>query len=122
MGYLNARFYPVTVHAGHVRNLKVVLPVGEVTEGPVIPETTVVGRLSYKQEGLIAARICLYEEKTGVLAACTRSDGLGNFILLVAPSKYSVSVVDAHERQFRGEFDADRPGRVEAKLNLQRIR
>jgi hypothetical protein len=122
MGYLNARFYPVTVYAGRNRNLRVVLPVGELTEGPSIPETVLTGKLSYNDEVLTAARVCLLDEKTRLVAACARADGLGNFLLLVTPAKYAVLVTDVYEKQYRGKVDADRPGRVAAVLELEPVR
>lgn len=97
MGFLNVRYYPITVTPAHRTELPIRLPIGEVIGDSVSSEATLFGTLRRDGYVLQGVTVCLLREESVVI--CQRTNAFGEYVLSVAPGEYHVEI-----RNFRNEL------------------
>jgi hypothetical protein len=79
-----------------------------VQEGGISARAELVGRLTYLQRSLPGATICL--AKQGAQAACTESNGLGQYFLSLEPGSYDASVTFRGKLVWKQSLELSNPG------------
>jgi hypothetical protein len=100
-GFINVRYYPVSVCFPEATILEFALPVGEISEGGVQFEALISGTLETKGKPLPNVLICLTKIVSAVpnqSETCTETNELGQYALSVSPGLYMVRVMQGQKQ------------------------
>lgn len=117
-GHLKVRYYPVRLVYPNDVDLSFELPIGEITEGLGISESTLSGTLTNENKPAEDIRICLFHDRQRAAASCTVTNDLGQYALIVAPGKYRVEVTERGGRSETTEIDLSDPGYYRNRVSL----
>ncbi len=118
IGHLKVKYYPVRLVYPNNVDLSFELPIGEITEGLGISESTVSGTLTNENKPAEDVRICLFHDRQRAAASCTVTNDLGQYALIVAPGKYRVEVTQRGGRSETNEIDLSDPGYYRNQVSL----
>jgi Carboxypeptidase regulatory-like domain len=117
-GFMNVRYYPVRVSAARPAVVAFQLPFSEVTEGGVSLESTLSGTLDAARSPLPPLRICLFARDQATAVACTTTNDLGEYALIVPSDVYRAEVSRQGERLGTTMLDLSSPGYYRNKVSV----
>jgi hypothetical protein len=106
-GFVSVRYFPVRVSFPDTTRLSFRLPLGEITEGGMFGDATVVGTLRYGSSVMDGATLCAIDAKQN--RRCTKTNDLGEYMLSLAPGSYQIEVSTKSGEIFRLKIDAAAP-------------
>ncbi|MBV8847779.1 MAG: carboxypeptidase regulatory-like domain-containing protein [Bryobacterales bacterium] len=117
-GFLNVRYYPVRVTFPDDVNLTFRLPFGEIREGGLRQDAVLTGTLGDRAHPESDLRICLFPVGQFVPAACSATNDLGQYALLVPPGKYRVEFTKRQQTLSGTTLDLPSPGYYRNRVAL----
>jgi hypothetical protein len=115
-GFIGVRLSPVRVDFPIRRTVTFYMPIGDTTEGGIEGTANFTGVLVLDGEPQVAARICLFEEKTPSHVKCEDTNEFGEYAIAVPPGSYLVEVTPAKKALFRARLRAQSSGRYHSML------
>jgi hypothetical protein len=114
-GFLNVRYYPVRVSYPQKNALTLKLPIGDISGGGLGSGISLSGTLLKMEKPAQAAEICLLKLAGGRLA-CTTTNDLGEYALLVPPGIYNVNLKLSSGTSYRYRIDVSATGALYRNL------
>ncbi|MBI3684004.1 MAG: carboxypeptidase regulatory-like domain-containing protein [Acidobacteria bacterium] len=109
-GFLKVRYYPVRVVFPDDVDLSFRLPFGDIGEGGVQSEAILSGTLTDQGNPASDVKFCLFHGDKPVAAACTVTNGLGQYSLIVPPGIYRLELTPLAKRTQSRTIDLSSPG------------
>lgn len=117
-GFLNVKYYPVRVVFPEDVNLSFRLPFGEIGEGGLLSEAILSGTLMDQGKPSGDVKICLFEGSKSLPFACTVTNDLGQYALIVPPGKYRLELSRAVARIFTATIAVPVPGYYRNRVSM----
>lgn len=117
-GFMNVRYYPVRVAFPERVHLAFHLPFAEIQEGGIQTEAILSGTLGGERQPISGVRVCLFHNRDTVSIACTVTNDLGQYALVVPPGVYRVEV--RRQRRIVGQstIDVSVPGVYRNRISV----
>jgi hypothetical protein len=117
-GFLNVRYYPVRVMFPNSSKLNFRLPLGDITEGSIVPEAILSGILQNDGKAIEGATICILQQSSSAVVACGLTNVFGEYALSVPPGIYNTEIRTAVGEVYHSTASVPRPGSHWNRLSL----
>jgi len=117
-GFVNSMYYPVRVLFPRNKSLYFRLPIGEVTEGPILQEVELSGTLAEAGGAAEGVKICLFDPGGGNPVVCTVTNDLGQYAIKLAPRIYRLELTRQQQKLDGRTIDLSVPGFYHDKLKI----
>jgi hypothetical protein len=117
-GFLNVRYSPVRVFPARSIQLTYRLPIGDILEGGVAPESILSGTLTQGDAVISGVSICAFQASGKQVVGCTHSDAMGEYALAVPPGNYRIEIRTPNGKVHVSEIDVTEPGMYRNRLKL----